>query len=63
VPGGSLLITGGGFSSAVREVVRIDVGTFEVSPQRDMLTLEEDMLQCITLNISTSLEDGMTEES
>jgi hypothetical protein len=38
VPGGSLLITGGGFRTAVREVVRIDVGTFEVSPQRNMLT-------------------------
>jgi hypothetical protein len=54
-PEGSLLITGGGVP-AVGEVVRIDVGTFEVSPQRDMHTLEEDMLQCITLNISTSLE-------
>jgi hypothetical protein len=40
VPGGSLLFTGGRneVSSSVREVVRIDVGTFEVSPQRDMLT-------------------------
>jgi hypothetical protein len=38
VPGGSLLITGGGHSTAVREVVRIDVGTFEVSPQPHMLT-------------------------
>jgi hypothetical protein len=37
VPGGSLLITGGGLP-AVREVVRIDVGTFEVSPQPHMLT-------------------------
>jgi hypothetical protein len=37
VPGGSLLITGGGLPG-VGEVVRIDVGTFEVSPQRDMLT-------------------------
>jgi hypothetical protein len=37
VPGGSLLITGGGFP-AVLEVVRIDVGTFEVSPQPPMLT-------------------------
>jgi hypothetical protein len=37
VPGGSLLITGGGYP-AVREVVRIDVGTFEVSPQPHMLT-------------------------
>jgi hypothetical protein len=40
VPGGSLLITGGfdEDDEAVREVVRIDIGTFEVSPQRDMLT-------------------------
>jgi hypothetical protein len=39
VPGGRLLITGGheDFES-VREVVRIDVGTFEVSPQPHMLT-------------------------
>jgi hypothetical protein len=37
VPGGSLLITGGGWP-AVREVVRIDVGTFEVFPQPLMLT-------------------------
>jgi hypothetical protein len=37
VPGGSLLITGGGYP-AVSEVVRIDVGTFEVSSQRDMHT-------------------------
>jgi hypothetical protein len=37
VPGGSLLITGGGVPG-VREVVRIDVGTFEVSPQTHMLT-------------------------
>jgi hypothetical protein len=36
VPGGSLLITGGG-SFPVREVVRIDVRTFDVSPQRSML--------------------------
>jgi hypothetical protein len=36
VPGGSLLITGGW--PAVREVVRIDVWTFEVSPQPHMLT-------------------------
>jgi hypothetical protein len=36
VPGGSLLITGG--NPAVSEVVKIDVGTFEVSRQRDMLT-------------------------
>jgi hypothetical protein len=38
VPGGSLLITGGGHSTAVREVVKIDVGIFEVSHQRDMHT-------------------------
>jgi hypothetical protein len=38
VPGGSLLITGGGDPIAVSEVVRIDVGTFEVSPQPPMLT-------------------------
>jgi hypothetical protein len=37
VPGGSLIITGGGLP-VVSEVDRIDVGTFEVSPQRDMLT-------------------------
>jgi hypothetical protein len=37
VPGGGLLITGGG-TPAEREVVRIDVGTFEVSPQPHMLT-------------------------
>jgi hypothetical protein len=36
VPGGSLLITGG--SPAVREVMSIDVGTFEVSTQPHMLT-------------------------
>jgi hypothetical protein len=35
VPGGSLLITGGVGS---RKVVRIDVGTFEVSPLRNMIT-------------------------
>jgi hypothetical protein len=39
VPGGSLLITGGSEDyEAVREVVRIDVGTFEVSTQPHMLT-------------------------
>jgi hypothetical protein len=38
VPGGSLLITGGGYPTASREVVRIDVATFEVSRLRDMLT-------------------------
>jgi hypothetical protein len=38
VPGGSLLITGGGDPMAVSEVVRIDVGTFEVSRLRDMHT-------------------------
>jgi hypothetical protein len=37
VPGGSLLITGGG-DPAVSEVVRIDVGTFEVTPQHQMDT-------------------------
>jgi hypothetical protein len=38
VPGGSLLITGGGHPTPVKEVVRIDLGTFEVSPQPHMLT-------------------------
>jgi hypothetical protein len=40
VPGGSLLITGGWNPgpTIVREVVRIDVRTFEVSPKRDMNT-------------------------
>jgi hypothetical protein len=38
VLGGSLLITGGGYPAATREVVRIDVGTFEVTPQPHMLT-------------------------
>jgi hypothetical protein len=38
VPGGSLLITGGGHPAAVREVVKIDVGTFEVSFQPPMLS-------------------------
>jgi hypothetical protein len=38
VPGGSLLITGGGLPTVVREVVRIDARTFEVSPQPRMLT-------------------------
>jgi hypothetical protein len=39
VPGGGLLITGGmNGLDAVKEAVRIDVGTFEVSPQRDMHT-------------------------
>jgi hypothetical protein len=37
VPGGSLLITGGGYP-AVSEVVNIEVKTFEVSPQPHMLT-------------------------
>jgi hypothetical protein len=36
LPGGSLLITGGG--SPVRDVVRLDVGTFAVSPQPPMYT-------------------------
>jgi hypothetical protein len=40
VPGGSLYITGGHVidSLVLREVVRIDVGTFEVSHQREMHT-------------------------
>jgi hypothetical protein len=38
LPGGSLLITGGGFNPGVRDVVRLDVGTFEVSPQPPMHT-------------------------
>jgi hypothetical protein len=41
VPEGSLFITGGG-APAVREVVKIDVGTFEVNPQQDMLTPRRD---------------------
>jgi hypothetical protein len=39
LPGGSLLITGGGACQAeVRDVVRVDVGTFAVSPQPPMHT-------------------------
>jgi hypothetical protein len=38
LPGGSLLITGGGSRDAVRDVVRVDVGTFAVSPQPPMHT-------------------------
>jgi hypothetical protein len=39
LPGGSLLITGGsGWFSGVRDVVRVDVGTFAVSPQPPMHT-------------------------
>jgi hypothetical protein len=39
LPGGSLLITGGGYSErAVRDVVRVDVGTFAVLPQPPMHT-------------------------
>jgi hypothetical protein len=38
VPGGSLLITGGFGWTVTREVVRIDVVTFEVSSQTPMLT-------------------------
>jgi hypothetical protein len=40
VPGGSLFITGGWNEDyeAAKDVVRIDVGTFEVSPQPHMLT-------------------------
>jgi hypothetical protein len=56
VPGGSLLITGGGWT-AVREVVRIDTcREFAVSHCAPMLTPRQHMLQCITLHISTSLE-------
>jgi hypothetical protein len=38
VPGGGLHITGGGSPTAVREVVRVDVRTFGVSPQPPMYT-------------------------
>jgi hypothetical protein len=38
LPGGSLLITGGEFS---RDVVRVDVGTFAVSPQPPMHTARQ----------------------
>jgi hypothetical protein len=38
LPGGSLLITGGGGFGGVRDVVMLDVGTFEVSKQRPMCT-------------------------
>jgi hypothetical protein len=38
LPEGSLLFTGGGNPEAVREVVRIDVKTFAVSPQAPMHT-------------------------
>jgi hypothetical protein len=39
LPGGSLLITGGKVdSTSVRDVVRVDVGTFAVSPQPPMHT-------------------------
>jgi hypothetical protein len=37
LPGGSLLITGGGYPG-VRDVVRLDVGTFAVSPKPPMPT-------------------------
>jgi hypothetical protein len=38
LPGGSLLITGGGGHEGVRDVVRLDVGTFTVSLQPPMHT-------------------------
>jgi hypothetical protein len=38
VPEGRLLITGGGYPSANRKVVKIHVGTFEVSHQQNMPT-------------------------
>jgi hypothetical protein len=38
LPGGSLLITGGGFNPGVRDVVRLDVRTFAVSAQPPMHT-------------------------
>jgi hypothetical protein len=41
LPGGSLLITGGGIP-AVRDAVRLDVGTFAVSPQPPMHTAKAD---------------------
>jgi hypothetical protein len=42
LPGGSLLITGGGSRDAVSDVVRLDVGTFAVSPQPPMHTPRSD---------------------
>jgi hypothetical protein len=44
LPGGSLLITGGrcGYYPGVRDVVRVDVGTFAVSPQPPMHTARVD---------------------
>jgi hypothetical protein len=59
VPGGSLLITGGErYATGDRDVVRIDTRReFAVSGHPHMLTPEEHMLQCITLHISTSLEE------
>jgi hypothetical protein len=60
VPGGSLLITGGG-SPQVREVVRIDTRReFAVAHCVLCSLLDWHMLQCITLHTSTSLEDIMT---
>jgi hypothetical protein len=41
LPGGSLLITGGDGFCGVRDVVRVDVGTFAVSPQPPMHTARE----------------------
>jgi hypothetical protein len=38
LPGGSLLITGGADPDGVRDVVRLDAGTFAVSPQPPMPT-------------------------
>jgi hypothetical protein len=60
VPGGSLLITGGGYPT-IREVVRIDtVESLQLFTVLLCSLLEEAMLQCITLHISISLEEGMT---
>jgi hypothetical protein len=61
VPGGSLLITGGRYHTGVREVVRIDTRReFAVLTVLLCSLLENHMLQCITLHISVSLEEGMT---
>jgi hypothetical protein len=48
VPGGSLLITGGGLPSLVESLQLYTVLLCSL--------LEDNMLQCITLHISTSLE-------
>jgi hypothetical protein len=64
VTGGSLFVTGGRNRdfTAVREVVRIDTRReFAVSHCVPCSLLEKVMLQCITLHISTSLEDRMAD--